>query len=381
LAGDDRGAAQARPVTTAKGVADQRLSRKREPVEREGGDAQELHQHLIGSQWHVPKARGKEQKAEHDGLQQHRPDQNVAVDDRHVHQPQPVEDAGPRPPCRRRKGIAAQPESQRQTGPFGDEGRPCDACDAPVESQHENQVKHDIRAIHQDLNGQHRAGAFLRDQPAGHAVKPDGRGRRPYPDLHVVPRKAFNLRAGGRDSEGKREQERLQEDDRGACGKADHQGTGQKGRDLVVLPRACRLTDKPGCPHPQKTEDPVKRRQDHGTDSDSTDGRGKTDLPHDAGIDCAQYRHRGVRDHDRDRDVQNAPVGQRQRCRTAIRITHAMSPHHLARNIPAGVRRTGGWPPCRARFQPSRAGIRKCAVAWANIRSRLSCHASTWTEA
>ena len=73
-------------------------------------------------------------------------------------------------------------------------------------------------------------------------------------------------------------------------------------------------------------------------------------LPDHGRIHRPQERHRGIRQDDRSSDPQHAAVGQRRR-------------------------RGGGHPTGPA------GGIRKWPVACANRRLRLSCQASTWTDA
>ena len=119
----------------------------------------------------------------------------------------------------------------------------------------------------------------------------------------------------------------------------------QDSRPLTLVPRPLRLRRKARGRHPQEAESPVQRRQDHRADPHRAEAGRIAQLADDGGIDRAQKRHGGIRQHDRPRDPQDATVGH---------VVHAFG---------------------------SVGGIRKWPVAWANNRLRLSCQASTWTDA
>jgi len=77
------------------------------------------------------------------------------------------------------------------------------------------------------------------------------------------------------------------------------------------IPCPARLRHQPGGAHAQKTKEPVKRRDDHRTDANRTNGGRRAKLADHAGIHRAQDRHRGIRYHNRDRDMQHALMGDR----------------------------------------------------------------------
>jgi hypothetical protein len=206
----ERGAA-----ARAHRLAHQRLGAEGEAVHRVGGDLEELEQHLVGGERHVPEPRAEEQEGDEDPLEEERPDQDVAVDRPHAAQAGGVEDPRPVLPVAAQDRVAAEPEPDREARPFGEEGGDRHPRHAPAEAEHEPEVEHDVHPVHHDLDHQHRAGAFGRDQPARDPVERDERGRGPDADGHVVARQRLDLGGCRGEEEGAREERDLQDDDGG----------------------------------------------------------------------------------------------------------------------------------------------------------------------
>jgi hypothetical protein len=101
----------------------------------------------------------------------------------------------------------------------------------------------------------------------------------------------------------------------------DEQRAGQERVGLGPVARADGLAREARGPHPQETEDPVEPREDDGADPDRADGRGLAHLAHDGGIDRAEDRDGHVRQHDGNRDVQEAAVRQRARGPSGSRVS------------------------------------------------------------
>ena len=132
-----------------QGLPDDGLGGKGEPVERVRGDVEELHQHLVGRQRHVAEARAEKQERHEDRLQHQRAQQDVGIDRRHHPQARGIEHARPVAPGGHGKGIAAEPQPERQPAPFGDHRGARHALHPPAEAQHEPQVERDVDAVHQ----------------------------------------------------------------------------------------------------------------------------------------------------------------------------------------------------------------------------------------
>ena len=257
--GQHRSTAQMRGITTAKGLAHQRLRRKGKAIQRIGRDHQELQQHLIGGQRHITLRSAHEHKAHENRLQQQRADQDIGVDCHHPPPARSVEYGAPRAPRGACKGRAAEPQAQRKAAPFRQKGREGHALHAPAQSDHKPQIQRDVQPVHPQLQHQHRARALLRDQPAGDPVECDGSRSRPDPHDHIFPRERLHLGAGGRDTEGDPEKCGLQRDDGHARPQPDHQRAGQQCRNLAGIALTVRLRSQAHCAHAQKSKNPVER--------------------------------------------------------------------------------------------------------------------------
>ncbi len=290
-------------------------------------------------------------------LQDDGPDHDVAVHQRHADQPRAVEDARAVAPDAAREGVAAEPEAKGKAGPFGDQRGDGDAGHAPAEAEDEPDAEDDVQAVLPDLHGEDPARALGGDQPALDGIGHDRRGRAPDADREIGQGEGFDGVRGRCDGESPGEQRALEGDEDQPRRQPDQQGADQDRAAFRVIARAMRLRGQPAGAHAQEPEDPVERGQDHRTDADRADGRGQAHLPDDRDIDRAQQRHCRVRQNDGPGDAQDAGMGDR-----------VGGPARFGRRS----RHAGGG---------SGSGIRKCPVACAKGRARLSCQASTCTDA
>ena len=114
----------------------------------------------------------------------------------------------------------------------------------------------------------------------------------------------------------------MQRHQRQSGARADQQPACQQRRDLALFAIARRLRGQAHGAHPQKTENPVKRRQDDRPQPHRADGCRGPHLPDHAGIDRAEDRHGGVGNDNGNGDLKHAAMG-----------------HHIARHQRATLNR------------------------------------------
>ena len=258
-----------------------------------------------------PKRAPDEHEGDEDRLQEERADEDVAVDARHAAEAVGGEDARAVAPVAAQERVAAEPEAHREARPFGEEGGDRHARHAPAEAEDEPEVEDDVDPVHHELDHEHRAGAFVRDEPAGDAVDRDERGRGPDADAHVGAGERLDLVRGGGDQEGAAKSGHCSSDDRAARGEGDEERAGEERVGLGPVARADGLAREARGAHAEEAEDPVEPGQDDRAEAHGADGGGLAQLPHDGGVDGAEDRDGGVRDDDGDRDPEHAGVRER----------------------------------------------------------------------
>ena len=344
---DARSLTELRQRPRAHRLTHQRLGGDGEAVQCIGGDLQELQQHLIGRQRHVAMPRAQEQEGGKAQLQHDRAQHDVAAGREHPPQRDPVPQPGQRRAQPRAKGIARQEQRKGKPGIFRDQSGNGHPRHAPAQPHDEPQTQDDVQPVLHQLQPQHAPRPLHPDQPTGQGIEGDGRGRPPDADRQILPCQTLDRVAGRGNPEGPGEQQPLQCDQTQPGRPCHGQGAQQDRAALDRVARACGLRRQSRGGHPQKTEDPVHRRQDHRPDAHRPDRRGLPHLADHRRIDRPQKRHRRIRQHDGQRDAHNAGVGD---------VGHA----------PVF---SGG------------SGISRCTEPRAKGRSRLSCQASTCTLA
>ncbi len=244
-----------------------------------------------------------------------------------------------------RKAAAHQPEAEDQPADLGNQRRQRHAFHRPAETENEPKIEAHVHPVLPQLQRKHRPRALDPDQPAGQCVDRHRRRRRPDADGEVVAREALDIGRGGGDLQRQREERDLQGDDGEPGDGRDEKGAEQDRAQFRRVGGALGLGGQAGGAHPQEAEDPVDRRQDHRADADRADR--------------ARRGRSGRRPRCRPRQ-EAAPWRWTARWATAIFST----------------RRVG-----QRRASPQLSGIRKCALAMAMGRARLSCQHSTCTEA
>ncbi|MPM13174.1 hypothetical protein SDC9_59529 [bioreactor metagenome] len=156
-----------------------------------------------------------------------------------------------------------------------------------------------------------------------------------------MPGERLDLGAGGGEAEGRPEQRPLQRDEPEPRGPGDDQRPQQSRRDLGLVALALRLGDEAGGAHPQKAEDPVERGEDHRAEPHRPDRGGGADLPDHRGVDRAEDRHSGIRQHDRRGDLQDPRVAD---------LSHAAA--RASGNARWPARKDGCGCPARPRHAP-----------------------------
>ena len=266
--------------------------------------------------------------------------------------------------------MPRKPKTDGQSRQLRRQRGPCHTADPQAHPQHEPDVQAHVQPVLQQLQPQHRAGAFDRDQPAGDGVKPDGRRCTPDADGQIVAGQCFHrVRCRGQPERGP-EDRHLQRDKDEPRHRRYGQRPQQMRANLGLIARAVALRHQPRCAHAQKPEDPIDRGQDDRADAHRPDRFGQAQLAHDAGIDQPQQRHGQVRQDDGKRDVQHAPMCQQGTLHLmAAASGNARSPAQSGeRGCPAtprhGPRRSASpsarrWPAHRRRAAGPSAGNRR----------------------
>ena len=213
---------------------------------------------------------------------------------------------------------------------------------APAQPQHKPDIERDVQPVHPQLQHQHRPRALLRNEPACNAIERNSRWRRPDAHRHILPRQAFHFRTGRGDLERGPKQHPLQSDNHHPRAQTNQQRAGEQGRNFAAIALPFGLRRKANSPHPQKSENPVKRREDHRTNAHRANRCRQPHLPDHARIHCTKDRHSRIGQHDRHRKVQHTFVGEFLCFGRAHNISRAA---RASQNVPSPARTSGPYYP------------------------------------
>ena len=294
----------------ADGLADQGFGGEGETVKGKGHDPEELQQDLVGSQGVVAKAGAKKDEGGEGQLQDDRAQHDIAAGGEGFAQGGDVGDAGPGLGQDGAEGVAGEVQAKSEAGGFSDKRGGGDAGDAPVQAKDEPQAEGGVEQVLPKLQDQDGAGAFDTDQPAGQGIDGEGGGGGPDADRQVLPGEAFDGDGGRGDLEGGGEQQGLQGDQGQTGGGGDEEGAKEGGGAFGGVTGAMGLGGEAGGAHPEEAEGPVQGGEDDGAEADGTDRGGLAQLADDGGIDGTEEGNGGVGQHDGQRDVEDAGVGE-----------------------------------------------------------------------
>ncbi len=281
----------------------------REAVEAVRHEGLEIQQERIRGERRVALLRAEMREPSEGAEQAQRAQEDVAIE-----RDQPLErrTVGKRAYRERCKAARPQPPqhpcTEREAARVRGGGRGADAGDPPAETIHIEQHGTDVHRIDEHLRDERESDALHAEQVAEHHVVRERERGAPDPCVAVPERRRADGLAAAERGQRERQQRHLQRKHRGAERERDDQRAQQVQADPGRVAGAMRLRDEAGRPHPQEAEAPEHEIEEQPAERDAAEILRAVEVAGDGRVDGAEDRLRQVREDDRERERENAPM-------------------------------------------------------------------------